>query len=394
MQFSQPATARAINRLRVLNIIAKHQGLSRADVARDLALNKVSTSEIVDKLVEEGMVEETGRRQTGAGRPPTQLAILKDAKAVISIDVGIRNTSVALVNMAGDILRYERYPTEVKPAPEVLTATIIRNANKILARMKDPSIIAGMAVSLNGTIEPATGTVLSIPHWEWEHVPLNVALSRHIQFPVIVENNVKAMVTGERWFGSIKDSHSLFYINWGEHIGATWVTDGKAVKNDCQFGHLPIARTGLCRCGAIGCLETIAAGWALAAQGSAHTNEQDITVKQLCGRAQFDPFIDALIRKACDAMANAFIHAAAILRPDEILIGGGISALPEPYMQSIIDTFNERASKRISSSTIVRKASLGDRAGLLGTAAVALDEFIFRRTLLEQLSMHGSIARN
>ena len=129
MQFSQPATARAINRLRVLNIIAKHQGLSRADVARDLALNKVSTSEIVDKLVEEGMVEETGRRQTGAGRPPTQLAILKDAKAVISIDVGIRNTSVALVNMAGDILRYERYPTEVKPAPEVLTATIIRNAN-------------------------------------------------------------------------------------------------------------------------------------------------------------------------------------------------------------------------------------------------------------------------
>jgi len=390
MQFSQPSTARLVNRLRILNLIAKNEGLSRADVARELALNKVSTSEIVDLLIADNLLVETGRRQVANGRPPTGLALQKDAKAVVAIDVGIRTTNVALVNMGGDLLRFERFPTERKPTAELLAATIIRNVTKVLSRMKDPKIVAGLAVAINGTIEPATGTVLSVPDWEWDHVPLTVALTKHMPFPVIVENNVRSMVCGERWFGTIDDKRSLFYVNWGEHVGAASVSDGKVVSNDCQFGHLPVSRTGLCRCGAIGCLETLAAGWALAEQGSHHSGEADMTVKQLCTRSEFDPFIDTLLKRACDAMVGALISAAAILRPDDILIGGGISALPDRYMESIITGFSERAPRIIAANTTVRRASLGERAGLMGTAAVALDEFIFKRSVIEQLTRQGT----
>jgi len=179
-------------------------------------------------------------------------------------------------------------------------------------------------------------------------------------------------------------------VNWGEHVGAASVSDGKVVSNDCQFGHLPVSRTGLCRCGAIGCLETLAAGWALAEQGSHHSGEADMTVKQLCTRSEFDPFIDTLLKRACDAMVGALISAAAILRPDDILIGGGISALPDRYMESIITGFGERAPRIIAANTTVRRASLGERAGLMGTAAVALDEFIFKRSVIEQLTRQGT----
>jgi len=388
MQFSQPSTARLVNRLRILNIVAQNEGLSRADVSRDLNLNKVSTSEIVDQLVGEGLLLETGRRQTSSGRPPTQLALQKEAKSVIAVDIGIRNTSVALVNMGGDILRFERFPTELQPTGEQIAVTVIKNAQKLLARVKDAKTVSGLAVALNGIVEPATGTVSSIPDWQWENVPLMIALKRHLPFPVVIENNVRAMVSGERWFSHVDDNRSMFYVNWGEHVGAAWVSDGKVISNDCQFGHLPLAKSGLCRCGAIGCLETLAAGWALAEQGSAHTKEEQMTVKQLCARAEFDPFIDAMIKRACDAMVGALISAAVILRPNDIVIGGGISALPDRYMQSIIQSFTERSPKIIGIHTSVRKTSLGDRAGLMGTAAVALDEFIFKRSVLEQLSHH------
>ncbi len=391
MQFSQPSSARVINKLRVLNLIAKSQETSRADVARVLGLNKVSTSEIVDLLVSEGLVLELGKRQTAAGRRPTELALQKDAKAVVAVDIGIRNTSVTLVNLAGDPLRFERFPTATNPLPEEMCATIIRAANKILARLKDPGIVSGLAVSINGMVEPATGTVLSVSDWDWENVPFAVALARHLPFPVVVENNVKCMVLGERWFGNVSNEQSLFYINWGEHIGAAWVSDGKILSNDCQFGHLPIARTGLCRCGAIGCLETVAAGWALVEQAIAQSKESDTTVKQLCSRSEFDPFIDAMLRKACDAMANSIISAAAILRPDRILIGGGISGLPERYFSLLTETYAKRAPIRISSITSLVRASLGDKAGFMGTAAVALDEFVYKRSLLEQLRRHSGV---
>ncbi|NLV83221.1 MAG: ROK family protein, partial [Spirochaetales bacterium] len=171
MQFSQPSTARLVNRLRILNIVAQNEGLSRADVSRDLNLNKVSTSEIVDQLVGEGLLLETGRRQTSSGRPPTQLALQKEAKSVIAVDIGIRNTSVALVNMGGDILRFERFPTELQPTGEQIAVTVIKNAQKLLARVKDAKTVSGLAVALNGIVEPATGTVSSIPDWQWENVP-------------------------------------------------------------------------------------------------------------------------------------------------------------------------------------------------------------------------------
>ena len=156
MQFSQPASARVINKLRVLNLIARSEETSRADVARQLGLNKVSTSEIVDQLVAEGLVAELGKRQTSVGRRPTDLALQKDAKAVISVDIGMRNTSITMVNLAGDPLRFERFPTPKNPTPEEMCATIIRTANKILSRMKDPSIVGGMAVSINGIVDTAS----------------------------------------------------------------------------------------------------------------------------------------------------------------------------------------------------------------------------------------------
>ncbi|MHC1691579.1 MAG: ROK family transcriptional regulator [Sphaerochaetaceae bacterium] len=385
MQFSQPSSARIINRLRVLNLVAQSEDSSRADVARLLGLNKVSTSEIVDGLIADGLVSETGKRTTAAGRRPTGLILEKDVRAVIAVDVGMKNTSVTLSNLLGEPLRFERFPTARKPSPEEMCATIIRSANKILTHMKNPAMVMGMAVAINGTVEPATGSVLGVTDWEWENVPLSVALSRHLPFPVLVENNVKAMVLGERWFGHGDTSQSLFYINWGEHIGAAWVSGGRILSNDCQFGHLPIARTGLCRCGAIGCLETVASGWALVDQALAHTQQSDTTVKQLCAKSDTDAGIDALLKRACEGMVSALISAAAILRPDRILIGGGISALPERYMDLITHSFAQRAPLRISAITKVERTALGDRAGMMGTTALALDEFFYKRTLLEQL---------
>jgi predicted NBD/HSP70 family sugar kinase len=74
-----------------------------------------------------------------------------------------------------------------------------------------------------------------------------------------------------------------------------------------------------------------------------------------------------------------------MLRPDKIIIGGGISALPDRYFHALNSAFKQKSSPMISSRTTIERSQLGDRAGILGTAAVGLDEFIFKRSLLDKL---------
>lgn len=383
MRFTQPTAARQLNRLRILNLLSQHEGLSRADVSRLLGLNKVSTGEIVDILIHEGMIGETGPRTTTAGRRPVALELNKDCKMVMAVDVGTRNTSVALVNLAGEMLRYERFPTVQEPTPEQMAATIIQAITKFFSRMKDPSLVSGMAVSIPGVVEPATGSVLHAPDWGWESVPLAYALKKHLPFPVLVENNVRSMVFGERWFAEISPETTYFYVNWGEHIGAAWLAGGKIISQDCQFGHIPVAQTGVCRCSAVGCLETQAAGWALI------ENYPEVTsVKQLCSMAESESVIDGELLQAAESLAQGLIFAGALLRPDKIIIGGGIAALPDRYFSALVKTFNRKASPLISKKTTIERSQLGERAGILGTAAMALDEFVFKRSLLDQLKHH------
>ncbi len=85
MLLHQPSDIRTINRLRVLNLIRSQRGLSRADISKELGLNKPSCSEIVNDLIGEGLVTEGEKTETASGRRPTPLMIAKNGHLVVGI---------------------------------------------------------------------------------------------------------------------------------------------------------------------------------------------------------------------------------------------------------------------------------------------------------------------
>ena len=109
MDFSRPDNARRINRLKVLSELRKGT-CSKAELSRRLDINKVSIGEICDKMIKEGLIEEIGREQTAQGRPGTLLSINSKAGRVFSIEEGRKAFSVAVSDLQGRILRYERLP--------------------------------------------------------------------------------------------------------------------------------------------------------------------------------------------------------------------------------------------------------------------------------------------
>ncbi len=382
MRFTQPAAARAVNRLRVLNLIEQQPGLSRAQAARILALNKVSTGEIVEILLSENLIEESGKFSGGNGRPATALLLKKDAKAILAVDMGTKATSVALCDLGGNLLRFERFPTPSDPKPEELCVQVIKTCLRIMKMMKDPSILLGIAISVPGTLSEDRQSISSAPAWNWKDIPLAQAISSNTHLPVVLDNNVRSMVMGEQWFNAQQAPQSMLYVNWGEHVSAAWVVDGKITNEENHFGHMPLHTGKPCRCGATGCLETVAAGWALTQQAQEATGTAELTVKQMCQQA--DPRTAPILSNAAQAMGEALALAAITTGCSSITLGGGISLMPDTYIGQLKQSFEQTASSRLSDVSIERTA-LGDKAGILGTAAVGLDAFLFHKSMLQQL---------
>ncbi|MGI6428916.1 MAG: ROK family protein [Syntrophomonadaceae bacterium] len=382
MRFSQPTAARQINRLRVLNLIAKQDNLARSDVSRLLNLNKVSTSEIVDSLIKENLISEVGTRQTATGRRPTDLELNKDAQMIFAVEITNRNTQVALVNLKGEMLRFERLPTPKEPRPEEIAALIINLANKFTSRMKDPSLIKGSTIVINGEVEEATGLIKNHEGWQWNNVPLAFALSKHLKFPILIENSMKAMILGEKWFGNLEQSNTYYFVNWGEEIQGAFLKEGKILFSDSLFGHLPVAKTGICKCKTIGCLESQAAGWSLLEDYPNTT-----TLKQFGQLGETNRIVDSSLLNASEKMGEALIYIANILRPKKIVIG---TSLPERYFNHVLNSFSNKANPMIK-ETPIERTTLGDQVGILGASALALDQFIFKQSLLEQLQKTASL---
>jgi predicted NBD/HSP70 family sugar kinase len=146
-----------------------------------------------------------------------------------------------------------------------------------------------------------------------------------------------------------------------------------------QFGHLAIMPTGLCRCGNIGCLETVAAGWALSEKND------NKTVKQLCSDPSEQTKKD--LENACRGMAKALSQASAITGCKKIILGGGISNLGEEYLQFLQSEFTRLAHYK-QADIQINRSQLGDKAGLLGSVATALDTWVFQRNLIRTLDQN------
>ncbi|WP_320129165.1 ROK family transcriptional regulator [uncultured Sphaerochaeta sp.] len=375
MKFSQPATARTYNRLRVLNVLSLQGECSRADIARILKLNKPSTSEIIDGLLQEGLVEETGKKETSNGRRPISIRLKKDALMVLAVDMGSRNTSVGLADMEGNLLRFERFPTGQRPKAQELCYSVIKSCLRMSRVATSP--IVGIVVAVNGIISEDKKILVSNDLWNWEETPLSEAIETNTHIPTILVHNVEAMVQGERWFAN-ETSENFFYVNWAEHIGSAWVTPKNISAAQSQFGHISIAPTGLCRCGNIGCLETIASGWALSEKND------NKTVKQICS----DPTEQSIrdLQSACSAMAKALAQASAITGCQKIILGGGISNIDDSYLQYLRQEYAKKAHFK-QADTPISRSPLSDKAGLLGCVATALDTWIFERSLIRTLDL-------
>ncbi|MCA1850707.1 MAG: ROK family transcriptional regulator, partial [Acidobacteria bacterium] len=227
-QAARANTIRDINRQIVLNYVREREPISRADIARETALQRSTVSTIVDALQADGLIEEIGAGESTGGRRPTLLRIRTSGVMAIGVDITPSQTVVATSNLAGRVLEEEKFPTD----PEFKrTITRVVDCVQEMERKYKGSIEA-VGVSLPGLVDTAMSRVLYVPYFKWRDIKIAEIISDATGLDVTVENDANAAALAELWFGRPEVSHvrDFIMVLVAEGIGTGIVFDGQVYK--------------------------------------------------------------------------------------------------------------------------------------------------------------------
>ena len=261
IKVARSETARQINRRIVLNLVRKHQPISRAGLARQSGLQRSTVSAITEQLISERWVIEGAVGHLPRGRKPTFLHINSERAGIIGVDIQTTATNLAVASVDSHFLAQESISTGHDPAEFV--ARLSRRIVDLM-RAHPKGSYEGIGVSLPGRIDLATQRLVFAPNLGWSDVDLKTPLEAATGLPVELENAANACALAELWSGRYTESvRHLVAITVSEGIGVGMVMNGQLVQGPKgmagEFGHVTVAPDGpLCACGNRGCWETVA----------------------------------------------------------------------------------------------------------------------------------------
>src|SRR5690606_11704643 len=161
-----PEHARAHNRALVLQTLYHRGPMSRADLARETGLTRVTISDLVAESIMDGVVHEIGMREAaGPGKPPIVIDFDRDGHQVIGIDLsGVAAFEGAVLDLGGRILGRRSVPLPSMPDGERAYAMVRDLAQELVAATDRP--VLGVGIGTPGVVSP-DGTVVSAPNLLW-----------------------------------------------------------------------------------------------------------------------------------------------------------------------------------------------------------------------------------
>jgi len=291
---------------------------------------------------------------------------------VLAIDLGGTKLATAVVDRGGQFLASEKHPV-VRTSP---AATMEQMAAQCHATVKS-SGIEWREISRVGVIVPgvadAGGCVWAPNLWGDANVPLSVELSRLIPAPLTLESDRAGYVVGEQWLGVARDLTDVVFVAVGTGIGVGILAGGRLIRGTGGVAGAAgwMALTGEFRelYSSVGCWEAEAAGPALA-RAAQRTSAEDVVAEARAGNA----VCLSAIEKVSASLGLGIANLVSIFNPQMVVLGGGLMQAGDLFLAPIRTTVRKWANPRSANQVRIELSMLGDKAGLLGAARLALDE--------------------
>jgi glucokinase len=325
-----------------------------------------------------------------------ETALTEKKTFAIGVDVGGTTIKAGIVDRQGKILEQVSFDTKADKGPRVVMNQIVLTIGQLLESQKKASCL-GIGVGIPGMVTPDDGMVRYPPNFaDWEEVPVAANLRKVFALPIFIENDANAAAMGEAKAGAGKSFRDFLFVIWGSGVGGGIILDHKIYRGPHggagEIGHVSIDYEGLlCNCGSKGCIEAYIGQRYLSKRTkeilqNAPKDAYPSKIYDLVGgnlnkiepaiisRAaeDGDPTAISILKEAGELLGYGLASALNILDLRIVVIGGGISAVPSFVYTAIQDGLRSRVLKSHKTGVRVLKAELGNTAGIIGAATLAM----------------------
>jgi glucokinase-like ROK family protein len=383
---------KSLNRSLVLTTIRNEGPISRADIAKRIALTPPTVTNIVNELLEERFIRESEVGASSGGRKPILLRLNSRSFSIIGVDVGVNAIKSILTDLDAGVIRENRRSMPPRPDAETFLAELKASIDELMGAAGSERPVIGIGIGMHGLVNPQEGISVFAPNLQLKNVHIRQSLEEAFGLPVYVENDVVAMALGEQWFGGGQEVDHFICVNIGVGVGAGIILNRQIFHGSSysagEIGHTTVDLNGpRCSCGNYGCLQTLVSGPAIAEsvqneialgrrsklQPSASGSLQSITGEQVYEAAmEGDELAVEAFRKAGRLLGISLTNMIHTLNPQKIILGGGVALAGPLLTEPLEETVRERALESSVLHLTIETSALGHRATAIGAVTIVL----------------------
>jgi glucokinase len=316
---------------------------------------------------------------------------------ILGVDLGGTKTLVGVMDSKFHVLGRGKLPTPSRQGGDAIVEVICQAAQMALqdsgTTIDDVKLVG---VGAPGPLDCENGVILFSANMDVVNYPIVAKLTERLGRPVSLQNDVRSGCVAEWKLGAGKGMDNLLGAFVGTGLGGCLIINGQVITgkngNAGEIGHIKAKPDGRqCGCGLHGCLEVYASKTALARRFdkakkrgvTSHLfrmwsgSEQKLKSRYLaeCFRSG-DTLVISELQRAAHILGGSLGGLVNLIAPDAIILGGGLSlALGEPWLNWVREAAKEHILVFPKEGEIVLPAALGDDAGIVGAALLALEKF-------------------
>lgn len=372
------------NKSLILETIIKNSPISRADIANQTGLNKGTVSSLVNDLLVEELIHESGPGKSSGGRRPVMLLFNQLAGCSIGIDLGVNYLLGVLTDLNGNILHQKNIKFNNLTYEEIIDHLFKVIDLLVKAAPSTPYGIIGIGIGVPGIVRK-DGEILLAPNLNWKNVQLKSIIEETYNVPVIIENEANAGAYGEKKFGVGKNFNNIVYVSVGIGIGVGLILNRKLYKGNSGFsgemGHMTININGdKCRCGNIGCWELYASEQALVKNaehlGIKPVADEELSLESLIRLAENeDENTINLFTQIGDRIGVGINSIINTFNPEQIIIGNRMASARQWVSKSLKTRIINQAMDFHQQDINLNFSKLTTHSSALGAAAFSIENF-------------------
>lgn len=306
----------------------------------------------------------------------------------VGIDIGGTKIGGALVDESGSIIRESRVPTPAQDSDAITDAVV-----QLIQELSEGVEVLAVGVAAAGFVDAERSNIVYAPNLSWRNEPLKAKIQAKVAMPVFIENDANAAGWAEYKFGAGAGARHVVMLTIGTGVGGAIIVDGKLLRGGfglaAELGHVPLnGGDRACGCGQVGCIEPYGSGTsllkaarALASSGDAkgfRLAQLEEENGELTGAQVYQAIVEQdagaleLLSNLGTALGKTVAGICAVLDPEVVIIGGGVSAAGELILNPIRESYERHLSAAAFRPHVrFAIAQFVNDAGVVGAADLA-----------------------